>query len=225
MCGRYSIATDSFSLQKQFDAELADGIKLPTYNASPSSILPVITQQAPSLIRPGKWGFVAHWGGKSDVKGLIINARQETAPEKRMFSHLTQNNRCLIPADGFFEWQKTGKAKQPFRFSLASEELFSFAGLFNVVESGEGLPEISFVIITTKPNKLVGELHDRMPIILDAKRRKQWFSLPWNDLQEVFEPFPAQQMKCYKVTPRVNSVGYNLKDAIIPWQDPNLTLF
>jgi len=225
MCGRYSIATDSFSLHAQLDLELANEVAVPNYNASPSNHLPLIINEAPKLIHKGKWGFVTDWGGQAESKGLVINARQETVAQKKMFAPLANTNRCLILADGFFEWQKNGKAKQPFRFTLKSEELFSFAGLFKLAQIHPGLKEISFVILTTQANSIVGELHERMPVILDRQRQEQWLSLPWNDLDEVFKPYPAEQMKSYKVTPRINWVGYNLKDAIIPWQDPNLSLF
>ncbi len=225
MCGRYSIATDSLSFQKHFGLEPDNDIGVPNYNATPSSLLPLITNQFRNLLVKGKWGFVSDWGGQASAMGYIINARQETILEKRMFLNLTSTNRCLVPADGFYEWQKSSRTKQPYRFTLKTEELFSFAGLFKTFVNQEGLQTLSFVIITTAANSLVGELHHRMPVILDNERQQQWLTLPWSELQEVFKPYASNQMKCYKVTPRVNSVGYNSKDAIIPWQDPNLTLF
>ncbi len=225
MCGRYSISTDSEAIGKFFDVEPVVGLSLPNFNACPTSFLPIITQQAPLSLSKGKWGFSADWGGQKRPSTLVINARQESVLEKKMFALLTNANRCLIPADGYFEWQRNGKTKQPFRFTLKTDQLFSFAGLFRPGKRNEVDEAPCFVILTTLANSLVGDVHHRMPVMLTKEKQNEWLSLPWNDLHEIFEPFPANQMKSYKVTPKVNLVGFNSKDAIIQWQDPNLTLF
>jgi putative SOS response-associated peptidase YedK len=225
MCGRYSITSDGYSIGKQLDIEVASELFAPNYNAVPTNSLPIITKESPSLLQAGRWGFVSGFGSNLKIKNLVINARQESIFEKKMFSHLANLNRCLIPADGFYEWQKGGKPKQPFRFTLKSEELFSFAGLFQYGKDEGSVNEISFVILTTAANSLVGELHNRMPVIISKESQEEWLTLPWKELQQVFEPYPAAKMKGYKVTPKINSAAYKSKDSIIPWQDPNLTLF
>lgn len=194
------------------------------YNASPTDTLPVITMQEPWRLQGKQWGIKYAWDGAKEQ--LLINARSETVFEKNTFKNLIKTNRCLIPADGFYEWSGNGKARQPWRFSLKSGELFAFAGLYSAIPNQGSDAKAEFCILTTQANRIVEPYHNRMPVILLKERAKLWLEESDNDaLLPMFNPLDEGLMMVYKVSPKINKAGVNSPELINPWHDPELTLF
>jgi len=226
MCGRYSISKKAREIGEHFSVTIPQNFNGAVYNAAPTQLLPVIAMNEAGNLQLMQWGLQSKWKNEAGNPSLVINARAESLQEKRIFSGLLETKRCLIPADGFFEWQKAGKSKQPWRFTLINEGLFAFAGIFDAIGSRDGEILWGFSIITTRANDLLSGIHDRMPVILDLEGSKTWISQKqFSDLEELLVPYPTQKMKSYKVSPKVNSAAANSPDLIVPWQDPNLTLF
>jgi putative SOS response-associated peptidase YedK len=148
------------------------------------------------------WGLIPSWS--SDGKGFI-NARAETLEEKPSFSESFRSRRCLIPADGFFEWKRTGREKRPFYFQLHDESPFAFAGIWDTWNKGSE-SVTSCAIITTAANQLVGELHSRMPAILQSESYDIWLSSKTNptELRDLLAPFPASEMESHPVSSAIN---------------------
>jgi putative SOS response-associated peptidase YedK len=176
---------------------------VPRYNIAPSQeVLTIIESHGRRELSSLVWGLIPSWS--KEPKGFI-NARCETLEEKPSFSESFQNRRCLIPADGFYEWKRNGKSKQPYYFQMKNEAPFAFAGLWDRWEK-EDVSIISCSIITTTPNELLATIHDRMPVILPTESHEAWLS---NDtepprLKSLLIPFPASAMKSYAVSQQVN---------------------
>ncbi|GAB3829088.1 SOS response-associated peptidase [Hymenobacter jeollabukensis] len=212
MCGRYTIITPDSGLAKRFDAKPAAPSKA-NYNAAPSQRMPIITNLAPHDIQAVQWGLIPGW--VKDVKQAPkpINARAETLPEKPSFRQLLQRRRCLVLADSFYEWQQTGRGKIPHRILRQDEAPFAFAGLWDEWtdrDTGEVVP--TFTIVTTEPNALMAQLHNRMPVILPDRAAE----LAWLDdrttaaeHQALLRPLPDGLLKEYAVTTLVNSPAHN----------------
>lgn len=217
MCGRYTNIAPGPVLEKRFEAAFAADAA-PTYNAAPSQQLPVILNTAPDQIQLLQWGLVPGWVKDLKAAPKPINARAETLADKPSFRALLQRRRCLVPADSFYEWQATAAGKVPHRILLQSEEPFAFAGLWDEWldrQTGELRP--TFTIITTEPNELMAPIHNRMPVILQGREAEHaWLSdtLSLPDHQHLLQPFPAQLMREYTVTTRVNSPAHNAPDLL-----------
>jgi putative SOS response-associated peptidase YedK len=231
MCGRYSLSKSKIELEERYQAELLVDFK-PRYNIAPTQLLPVITADSPKGFSFFYWGITPDFGQNKPVSQKLINARSETVQEKISFKSSFQKRRCIIPTDGFFEWKKLGKkTKIPYRFTLVSEELFSFAGIWEEYETVSGETQHTFLILTTAPNDLVSEVHDRMPAILNKDQEKKWLDKysSEEELTKLLQPFPSESMLSYTVSPLVNSVQ-NDSPAIIRRTSPmdqfgNYTLF
>ena len=217
MCGRYTVLPVVKTGRSRAGTKIAEGLQEAFYNAAPSQRLPVITNKQPKVLQFFSWGLQPFWA--KDVKAVkrSINARSETIAEKPLFRNLLKSKRCLVPADGFFEWQKTEDGKVPHRIMLKSEELFTFAGLWDEwtdKETGEVLH--TFCIITTDANQLVRPIHDRMPVILSQEAEELW--LDENESQEgllsLLVPYKAGEMKAFAVSPLVNSTVNNLPEVL-----------
>ncbi|MBC5772763.1 SOS response-associated peptidase [Pontibacter sp. KCTC 32443] len=215
MCGRYSIAITVKDKNNKASrvARLLEKYKLEAhYNAAPSQLLPVVTADEPDKIQLFSWGLVPHWSKDQHHGNKPINARAETLLEKPSFRELVSRRHCLVPADGFYEWRKTASGKVPYRFLLKSEELFSFAGLWDEwADTETGEMQRTFTIITMEANELVKPTHDRMPVILSPEKEEAWLDVTKgnNLLQQFLRPFPAEEMKSYAVSALVNSVSNN----------------
>ncbi|MFA6587554.1 MAG: SOS response-associated peptidase [Patescibacteria group bacterium] len=214
MCGRYSIFSPDEILEKRFGAKVQGKI-FKHYNAAPSQILPVITNEKPQAIQPGIWGLRLKWL-KDRPEGLI-NARAESVAEKPTFKHAFQKQRCLVICDGFFEWQRLKTGSQPFRIALKSNQPFAFAGLWEpYVFKDETLP--SFTIITTEPNSLISKIHDRMPVILNPETEKTWLDLtsPIESLKKCLAVFPDDLLQVYPISKTVNAPTIDTVDILKP---------
>jgi putative SOS response-associated peptidase YedK len=231
MCGRYSLSKTKKELEERFNAEILADFN-PRYNIAPTQLVPVITSDSPKGFSFFYWGITPDFGKNKPVAHKLINARSETVMEKTTFKKSFQSRRCLIPADGFFEWKKIGKkTKTPFRFTMGDDKLFAFAGIWEEYENVKGEVNHTFVILTTQANSLVADVHDRMPVILSKNDEKKWLDSysSEQELIEIIQPYNAQQMISYPVSPLVNNVQ-NDQPAIIRRTQPmdqfgNYTLF
>jgi putative SOS response-associated peptidase YedK len=219
MCGRYTIAKEEEMLAVRFHVEVPAGTLLhPSYNAAPSQALPAILNTEPDHLSLPSWGFVPEWAdGKTSIK-QVINARAESVATKPFYSGAFKKKRCLVIADGFYEWDKVGTKKTPYRIALKTDEPFAFAGLWSEVHDGDGNPRQTFAIITTEANDLVSRIHNRMPVILHEDDEDPWLDpgLSIEDAESLLRPFPDEMLRMYKVSTRVNSPRYNKEDLLRP---------
>lgn len=213
MCGRYRIIKKAEEIEERFLAEIDKEFYQPNYNASPSQDLPVIVNINPRAVNFFRWGLIPTWAKDPTIGSRLINARAETVAEKPSFKGSLKYWRCLVPADGFYEWKKVGTKKQPYLITLKDESLFSFAGLWAEWSAPDGSPIPTFTIITTAPNSLMEGIHDRMPVILTREDEKKWLSKDTAVPQalQLLKQYPAELMKAEPIA----SVGppvhqYNL---------------
>jgi len=226
VCGRYSNTRGSPELEREFQAINCLNNTAPRYNIAPTQSAPVIIQKSQRTIVSMQWGFIPFWAKNSGQP--LINARSETLLSKPSFKNAFLHQRCLIPADGFYEWLRPGKpmprssvsAKQPIRFTLQPEPLFAFAGLWNLNHDPEGSTGERFVIITTQANEVVKPVHDRMPVILGPEAYDPWLdpSLTGEALMSLMKSYPAEAMRSYPVNPCVNSSAHDTARCIEPFQ-------
>lgn len=216
MCGRFSIIKKAEDIQSRFSIKAGLEDHQPVYNAAPGMRLGVITNKNPERLEMYKWGLVPYWAKDVSIGYKMINARSETLAEKPSFRNFLKSKRCLVPADGFYEWKKDGKAKQPFRIFLRDESLFAFAGLWDSWNDPEGNTLHSFTIITTSANALMTPIHDRMPVILFPENEKLWLdsSASQDQLLSLLKPYPAELMDCYKISSLVNSPVNNSPEVL-----------
>ncbi|MFB5678780.1 SOS response-associated peptidase [Paenibacillus terreus] len=211
MCGRFTLVADESEVIEGFSVERVDYEYKPRYNVAPTQTIAAISHRNGGRVLEGyRWGLIPFWAQDMKSGYTMFNARAETLQSKRAFRDLLSSNRIVIPADGFYEWKKEGKDKQPFRFQLESKRVYGFAGLFDQWENPEDGEIIrSCTIITTTPNELVKDIHDRMPVILDVEAVSVWLDPEVRDkkiVQELLVPLPAKQMICYPVSKLVGNV-------------------
>jgi len=218
MCGRYQLSIQEKDISIRFHVEVYEKLYRPSYNCAPSQTLAVITNEKPEQLSFFRWGLVPFWAKDLKTGYKLINARAESVTEKSSFRGAFKNRRCLVPANGFFEWKRLGKVKIPHRIFLKEENIFSMAGLWELWNSPEGDATYSFTIITTRPNSLMGEIHDRMPVILKKEDETRWLDTDTtqDSLLEMMKPFEANKMAAYPVSDSVNSPGNNNPDIILP---------
>ncbi|MBN7812669.1 SOS response-associated peptidase [Algoriphagus sp. H41] len=208
MCGRYSLSKSKAELEERFQAEMLVDFK-PRFNIAPTQLVPVITSDSPRGFSFFYWGVTPDFGHNKPVAQKLINAKAESVHEKISTKGAFQRRRCIIPADGYFEWKKLGKKTRiPYRFTLREEELFSFAGIWEEYETVSGDTQHTFLILTTTPNEVAGEVHDSMPVILSREQEKKWLDKysSETDLLASLKPYPTELMLSYSVSSLVNSV-------------------
>ena len=219
MCGRFTLTETIAKLQLLFEFEYAEGEVLPRYNIAPSqNILTVIGNGNQRIGRQMKWGLVPFWAKDEKIGYKMINARAEGIDSKPSFKAPFKSRRCLILADGFYEWMKTDEGKQPYRFIMKDEKPFAFAGIWDTWHKGDN-SLTSCTIITTGPNEVTGDVHDRMPVILMESDFEDWLNPRFNDteyLKSLLEPYPAEKMDKYPVSSKVNSPKNELAELISP---------
>ncbi|PSQ18605.1 DUF159 family protein [Halobacteriales archaeon QS_8_69_26] len=232
MCGRYSLFTPPDQLEDRFDARFPDGFE-PTYNAAPGQDLPVIRNEDPDAFADLTWGLVPSWADDpSDFE--FINARSETVAEKPSFRSAYERRRCLVPADGFYEWTGPSGDRRPYRVRLTDDRPFGMAGVWETWEgtveseqagldafTDDGGPDLggtrridSFAILTTEPNEVVADLHDRMAVIVPPGEEGRW--LTDDDPSDLLEPYPAEEMEAYPVSRKVNDPANDSPELIEP---------
>ena len=205
MCGRFVLVTDLTKIAEEFAVGQMGSNFQSNWNISPGQYIPAVVQRdGQNILESFLWGLIPSWAKDSSIGNKMINARAETIAEKPSFKNAFQKRRCLIPADGFYEWQKLGKMKKPFRFSLKSGKPFGFAGLYETWLSPENESVHTCTIITTEPNKLMQPIHDRMPVIVGKKLEASWID-PGNhnqkELLAILQPYPSEEMMMSPVEP------------------------
>jgi len=194
----------------------------PRYNIAPSQEVPVIVRSEDhNEVKPMRWGLVQSWAQDPSIGQRMINARGETLLEKPSFKQLVARRRCLIPADGFYEWRREGKRKVPVWIHLKSRAPFTFAGLWDYWRDPGGDKELySFTIITTEANALLRPIHSRMPVIYDKDMGRQWLKESFGDramiLAAVLRPWPSELMEAHEVSTLVNSPDNDTAECIHP---------
>jgi putative SOS response-associated peptidase YedK len=222
MCGRFSLTIDPESLQAAFPDFSIPGDIPPSYNIAPTQPIPVIPNDGENKLDFFRWGLIPSWTKPDKVgKYSLINARSETAAEKPSFKNSFRRRRCLILADGFYEWSKPtgGGPKTPYYFTLIDHQPFAFAGLWEIWNSPDGDQIKSACILTTSPNQIVKPVHERMPVILDSADYQAWLDpdeIKSEDLQDLMKPFPGERMDSYPVSTYVNSPKNNSPLCIQP---------
>jgi len=227
MCGRFTLTKKQKEITERFNAEI-EGLIQNIFNAAPTQDLPVISDINPAKIAFLKWGLVPSWAKEMEIGNKLINARAETLSKKPAFRKLIDSQRCLIPADGFYEWKSTPYGKQPYRIILSNDDLFSFAGLWDQWQNPAGLLVYSFTIITTEPNDLIKNIHNRMPVILNKENEQEWLdqNVKSDRAISLLKPFPSEKMRCFPVSKAVNNVANNSPELILEIPDNRqLTLF
>ena len=212
MCGRYRLSRDGKQIIEDFAVE-GEVEWSPRYNIAPTDPVPTIRQDAKSPVRRCtlmRWGLIPFWAKDPAIGAKTINGVSETAATKPTFREPMQRRRCLIPADGFYEWARVGpKEKQPYNFGMADGSVFAFAGLWDRWRDNTGQEILSCTILTTRPNTLVVNVHNRMPAILRREDYDLWLDPGITDparVADLLGPFDVRQMKRYPVSQRVNSV-------------------
>jgi putative SOS response-associated peptidase YedK len=221
MCGRSSLTKTEKELEERFRAtfyteDLERYNPLPNYNVAPTHMHPVITQEEPRIIHLYRWGLIPFWAKDMKIGASMINARIETIGEKPAFRQAFQKRRCIVPFDGYYEWQKTEKGKVPYRIKLKNTEIFTIAGLYEHWKSPEGKPVNSFTLITHDADPVIRHLHDRQPLVLLPEQEKLWLDsgIPSKDLIRELDPVPGEYFTWYRVSDRVNNVRENDADLI-----------
>lgn len=219
MCGRFTLiaSMDELALRFRFDSEGLD-VKQ-AYNIAPTQ--DVLTLVEGDTRRAGymRWGLIPRWAKKASIGSRMINARAETMAEKPSFRDSLRRRRCLVLADGFYEWQRMGGTKRPMRIVMRSGEPFAFAGLWSVWKDPEGNRIPSCTIITTTANELLSPVHDRMPVILSESAEELWLDRGVEDpavLGSVLTPYADDAMETYEVSTLVNSVANDRPEVLEP---------
>lgn len=218
MCGRFRLGQGRQALKKYFGA--ANDLDWdPRYNIAPTQDIATVRQdpREPSrVLTLMRWGLIPSWSRDSSAAARMINARCETAADLPAFRDSLRSRRCLIPADGFYEWQKLGKTKQPFCFALKDDGIFAFAGLWDRWRTPEGNLLETCSILTTSANDLVRDVHDRMPVILSPDAYDLWldpgFTQP-DGIRDLLQPRSAAEMKRYPISTGVNDVNNDGPDC------------
>jgi len=227
MCGRYAVY--DLHLLGQMLANLPLHLDVPphpTWNAAPSQLLPVLVESGDEEridLTGMSWGLVPRWTRPGEKPAVTpINARAETLAEKPMFRSLVKRNRCIVPANGFYEWQRENGSKgpkQPWYIHLRDEPLMFFAALYDEAKREDGPPLASYTIITTHANDAMAGLHDRMPVIVPPDDVEHWLSRSETDfdaLGYLLEPVPDEAIAMYPVSKAVNSPAHDTPDLIEP---------
>ncbi len=222
MCGRFTLTADLAALQDAFPflVEIPKHLA-PRYNIAPTQPIAVIPNDRQNKLDFFVWGLIPSWAKDPSMGSRLINARAETLAEKPSFRTAYKRRRCLVLADGFYEWTTVPgqKAKVPHYIQLESKEPFAFAGLWETWNAPDGSIVKSATIITTEPNKMMAKLHNRMPVILPPNVYEAWLNTEEKKAEELnplLKPYPAEEMMHYPVSRSVNSPANDVPECIVP---------
>ena len=216
MCGRFTLAIDSEKVERAFNVQVGFDLK-PSYNVAPTHNHPVIVlnEFLQIIVKPMPWGLIPPYDN-SPAPRKHYNARCETISLKPTFRHAFNKHRCLVIADGFFEWLTVGKVKQPYYFKLESGEPFALAGIFESKISNNLITE-GFSLITTEANEVVAPIHDRMPVIIEKEFYDKWISSTSSDeVISLLKPFAKEKMIAYPVTKQMSKPIFNNVECVKP---------
>lgn len=230
MSGRYSISASKEELAKRFKVEVPDGY-VPRYNAAPTQLMPVLTSESPQGFSFFYWGVAPKWAKNKAITPKLYTSAAQNFLEKAPHKNALKQRRCLVPADGFYEWKNVGKKSRiPYRIVLSNHEPFAMAGIWEEYEE-DGEMVHTFSLITTTANHLVNEITSQMPVILPQKDEKLWLSNHTDTgyLLSLLKPYDSEQMNSYTVSSRINLIDNDKPDLIAPApaadQFGNYTLF
>lgn len=221
MCGRFTLATPEQDLVVQFNLPEIPDLQ-PRYNIAPTQPVAVVRLPMPEGDRELvmlHWGLIPFWAKDPGLGARMINARAETAADKPAFRAAFRRRRCLVPADGFYEWQKQNGSKQPFHIRMQDGRPFAFAGLWEHWQGEDGSVIESCTLLTTRPNELIRPLHNRMPVILHPHNYALWLDSEVEDvgtLRRLLDPYPSSEMEAYPVSRYVNAPRNEGPDCIAP---------
>jgi putative SOS response-associated peptidase YedK len=224
MCGRFTLTIDPNHLQEAFPwADIPEDLS-PRYNIAPSQPIAVIPNTGDNTVSMYKWGLIPSWSKDPAIGDRMINARAESLAEKPSFRNAYRRRRCLILADGFYEWKQSPslKSKQPVYIRIKSERPFAFAGLWEIWKSPDGSEIRSCTIITTQPNSLLEPIHNRMPVILPPNAYNLWLASEDRQpaqLNDLLIPYPSDEMIAFPVSKMVNSPQTDSPDLIKPLRE------
>ena len=224
MCGRYTLIANAEAIRALFELPAFDErLGVPRYNIAPTQPIVAVRRESAGVRRASllQWGLVPSFAEDPAVGNRMINARAETVARKPAFREPFQKRRCLVPADGFYEWRRVGRARDPYLLKMRDGRPFAFAGVWDRWTAA-GPPMESCAILTTAANAVVSRIHDRMPVILDPAAYDLWLdpSAREDDLHRVLRPFPAERMSAVPVSPRVNSVAVDDPECETPVAEP-----
>jgi len=223
MCGRFSLRAllDDVRrhLQQQYQIDhFADPVWTPRYNVAPGQkVLAVLNDGQKNRVGSIQWGYVPSYAKEAGATTGIINAKAETLAEKPLFQTALAHQRCVILADGFYEWKKTDSGKAPMRILMEDESIFPMAGIWNVLTRSDGTKVSSCAIITTSANVALAPIHDRMPAILTPENEKIWLNplvTDWETLGALLRPYDPDKMQTYPVSPFVNNAKNDSMECI-----------
>lgn len=219
MCGRFTITLDPEDLQEELDLGDFPADFAARYNVAPTQPIAVTRDSVSHAVEWMRWGLIPFWAKDMSIGVRMINARSETLVEKPSFRDAFARRRCLILADGFYEWEKLGGKGPsiPHYFRLANNKPFFFAGLWDTWKDSEGKPLNTCTIITCAANELIGQIHERMPVIFTAAAAWDWLKLSeTSELQKMLLPYPADKMSGYVVSTAVNSPALDSAELVRP---------
>jgi putative SOS response-associated peptidase YedK len=221
MCGRFTMTVDPVQLREAFPWLDIREDWTPRFNIAPTQPVAVVPNRGDNRLDFFRWGLIPSWAKDPAIGNRLINARAETLAEKASFRNAFRRRRCLVLADGFYEWKTEAgsKRKQPMYISLKTGQPFGFAGLWEIWTSPDGSEVLSCTIITTEPNALVREIHNRMPVILERDAYSVWLDPAEKqpqDLQDLLMPYPPGEMMAIPVSTLVNSPSNDSPSCILP---------
>ncbi|MBI1743431.1 SOS response-associated peptidase [Candidatus Acetothermia bacterium] len=218
MCGRFTLKSDPEEIEETFGAKVPVNYA-PHYNIAPTQDVLVLLGDGSPRIEAFRWGLIPSWAKDEKIGNKLINARAETIFEKPSFRSAVKSRRCLVIADGFYEWRQTELGKRPMHIRLKSKEPFGFAGLWESWNSPEGKVIKTCTIVTTDPNELMKAIHNRMPVILSKELQEIWLDAKLKtqaELELVLQAYPAKEMEAYEVSRLVNSPTNDKPECVEP---------
>jgi putative SOS response-associated peptidase YedK len=219
MCGRFVLTANPEVIQTAFDLTTMPPIMSPRFNVAPTQPVAVISNENPHELTFYKWGLIPSWSKDASIGSKMINARSESAAEKPSFRSAFKRRRCIIPADGFYEWRQHGGEKTPMFIHMKGQKVFGIAGLWEVWHSPDGGEIRTCSILTTDANDFMQTIHNRMPVILHKEDYNLWLSPdeePTPVLQELMKPYSGDELTAYAVSKMVNKPGNDTPDLIQP---------
>jgi putative SOS response-associated peptidase YedK len=218
MCGRKTLTKGKMEIIEELSIQLWDDScqHQPNYNVAPTQIMPILVYEGQRVVRPMQWGLIPNWVKDPQNVSMFINARSETITEKRSFSNLIDANRCVVIADGYYEWQKINSRKQPYYISMLDRSILPMAGLWSQWTDNQGITKFTYTVITTAASEQLEFIHPRMPALLEKENLDIWLNCddnkPFAALQ-LLKPY-KQVLEAYPVSGLVNDVHNNSPHCI-----------
>jgi putative SOS response-associated peptidase YedK len=221
MCGRYTVVADGYELTEKLKARWRSArLAAPRYNIAPTQHAPVLLQDGGEpVLDMYRWGLIPSWAKDPAIGNRMINARAETVREKPAFRTAFERRRCLVPASGFYEWQKAGTTKVPHWIHPADGNLLTFAGLWERWSPEDAEPVYTYTILTTAANRFMQGLHERMPVLIAPEKREQWLDpkAKPDDLVPLLDPAPEGVLTAHPVSTLVNAPANDTPECIEPF--------